>query len=304
MALTPDGTQLYVLNSGSNNISVVSTATGSVASTIAVGQAPHGRSIFMGPSPSVLAASVLPGGRSVEEGKPATIFASILNTSDAPVENCQIDFPLNTIFTVSLDYQTTNPMTNAINGKLNTPASIPPHGLQTYILAFSATSGISLLDQPLNFFCDGIQPAPVVVGVNTVDLTVSTTPVPDIVALAATVTNDGTVHVPNGSSAAFGVATVNLGSSEILSVEADTGTASLPVSISLCQSNPATGACLAPPTGGGLSFSPASNSTATFSIFVKANDVVPFAPGTSRVFVNFSDATGPHGSTSVAVTTD
>ena len=75
----------------------------------------------------------------------------------------------------------------------------------------------------------------------------SATPGADVVALSATASNDGTVHVPVGKEGAFGVASVNLGAAAQLTVTADTGAAQLPVTLSLCQTNSATGQCLAPP---------------------------------------------------------
>jgi hypothetical protein len=46
-----------------------------------------------------------------------------------------------------------------------------------------------------------------------------------------------------------------------------------------------------------------TNATPTFSIFAAAGGAIPFSPGESRVFVQFNDEGGVHGSTSVAVTT-
>ena len=42
----------------------------------------------------------------------------------------------------------------------------------------------------------------------------------------------------------FAVATVNVGASGSITASADTGSATLPVNISLCQTNPATGQCI------------------------------------------------------------
>jgi hypothetical protein len=49
----------------------------------------------------------------------------------------------------------------------------------------------------------------------------------------------------------------------------------------------------------------AAGATPTFAIFATASSAIPFAPGSSRVFVRFKDSSGTsHGSTSVAVETD
>ncbi|MGB8843076.1 MAG: hypothetical protein WCC64_18630, partial [Aliidongia sp.] len=88
-----------------------------------------------------------------------------------------------------------------------------------------------------------------------------------------------------------------------LTVTADTGAASLPVSILLCPTDPTTGQCQAP-MAPSLPVTIAAGATPTFSVFVTAAAPIAFAPGTSRIFVRFRDGAGQsHGSTSVAVQT-
>ena len=59
-------------------------------------------------------------------------------------------------------------------------------------------------DVQLNFDCTNTDLAPVNVGLNTLLLSASTSPVPDIVALAATLTNDGIVNIPGaGGTGSF-----------------------------------------------------------------------------------------------------
>jgi len=50
VAVTPDGTKVYVANRGSNNVSVIDTATNTVTATIDVGQSPCG--VVIGPLPA------------------------------------------------------------------------------------------------------------------------------------------------------------------------------------------------------------------------------------------------------------
>ena len=47
----------------------------------------------------------------------------------------------------------------------------------------------------------------------------------------------------------FTVATLNVGASGSITASADTGAASLPVGLALCQTDPATRACRAAPAG-------------------------------------------------------
>jgi hypothetical protein len=140
--------------------------------------------------------------------------------------------------------------------------------------------------------------------VNTLLLSSSSTPVPDIVALATTPTGDGIVDLPGSLGAnAFAVASVNVGSQDTITASADTGTASLAVTLSICESNPATGECLSAPAASVTTLINAG-ATPTFSIFVTGTGTVPFDPASNRIFVRFRDAGGvTRGSTSVAVQT-
>jgi hypothetical protein len=156
----------------------------------------------------------------------------------------------------------------------------------------------------LFFLCSNRAAALVAPGLNTLLFSASATPVPDIVALAATLTNDGIVNVlgANGTGA-FAVATVNVGAGGTITASADTGSAVLPVSINLCETNPATGQCISS-IGPSVTTQINANATPTFGIFVQGNGDVPFDPAGNRIFVRFKDGGGvTRGSTSVAVRT-
>ena len=104
-------------------------------------------------------------------------------------------------------------------GTQNTPVPIAGNGgSQSFLLSFS-----SYLSQPfaetglqLSFGCSqGPNPttisyAAIVPGVDTVDLSMSATPVPDIIALAATPTGNGVVEIPSGGSAANAAPTFSI----------------------------------------------------------------------------------------------
>jgi hypothetical protein len=155
----------------------------------------------------------------------------------------------------------------------------------------------------LSFDCTNTNPAPINTGLNTLLLSVSTTPVPDIIALAITSTNDGIIDVPGAAgTGAFAVATVNVGASGNITATADTGGAALPVNLFICQTNPGTGACLASPSGG-VTTTINANATPTFAVFVQGNGTVPFDPAVNRIFVRFSSGGVTRGSSSVAVRT-
>jgi galactose oxidase-like protein len=257
-------------------------------------------------NPSPLLAAVLPSSRSVQVGMPATAFATIINTGTSTATGCQI-VP-GTTLPASFAFQTTDPATNAVTGTVNAPVDIPANnGAQTFVFAFTPTAAIPATDVPLNFFCANAMAAPVVAGLNTLLLSASTTPVLDIVAISATLKNDGIVNIPGTTgTGVFAVATVNLGTGGTITVSADTGVVALPVSIALCQTTPSTGQCVNPtvPSTTPVVTTINANETPTFGFFITGTSTVPFAPATNRIFVRFKDAGAvPRGSTSVAVQT-
>ena len=98
------------------------------------------------------------------------------------------------------------------------------------------------------------------------------------------------------------MATVNVGVQGLISATADTGATSLPLTVSLCETNPATGQCISA-IGGSVTTTINANATLTFGIFVQGNGNVPFDPAANRVFVRFNSGAVTRGSTSVAVRT-
>ena len=306
ISFSADGSKAFVIAAGINFVQVIDAASKQVVDTIAVDNNLEsiGNFIATRPPGSPIAAAVLPGGRSVEIGTPATVFATIINGGSTTLDACGISIPGSNNF--AFGYQTTDPATNALIGSPNTPVTIDAGDYQTYVLTFQSSSALQLPALPLQFGCDDVTPAAVTPGVNTVDLLFSPVPVADIIALAATLSGNGIVTVPYSQDApsAFAVASINAGSGASLTLSTDTGDATLPITVSLCETNPSNGACLAPPSST-LAVAIAPNATPTFSFFVSANGDVPYSPGTSRIFVRFTDAGGTsHGSTSVAVTTD
>lgn len=302
--LSKDGNEAYVLNTTDNTVSVVSLATNSVSQTI--GGLGTVKSLSIGAAPTSIVGAVLPGSRSVQQGDTATVFATMINAGQEFASDCRINLPTEQGAPLSITATTTDPTTNAIIGNPNEPVSLFPGTPQTFVLSFQASAVATLTEQPLQFFCNGIAPATYVPGVNSVDLTFSALPTADVIALAATVSNDGIVRIPlsaNGAGA-FAVASANVGAAGSLTVTADFGDAQLPVGVILCQTDPTTAVCLSPPAAS-VPLSIASNATPTFSIFATASAAVAPSPAGSRIYVRFLDAQGvSHGTTSVAVETD
>ena len=252
----------------------------------------------------VLGSAVLPTSRAVEIGQTATSFATIQNVGDETGSGCSIA-PA-TSLSADFFFQTTDPATNALTGTRNQPVDIPAGSFQTFVVGFTPTTEIAPTDVQLDFQCENGGAAAVLSGINTFLLSGSANPGPDVIALAATAMNDGFVVLANDTgTGAFAVATSNVGAGGDISVTADTGdNALLPVTISVCQTDPATGACINPtaPTTDPVSTNAAGGATLTFAVFVSELANVAENAATNRVFVRFEDTTGAtRGSTSVAV---
>jgi hypothetical protein len=245
---------------------------------------------------------VLPESRSVEVGSsPATAFATMINTGPSPASTCAI--APQTVIPAGFLFQTTDPNTNALTGTANTPVDIAAGASQSFVVALTPTAPFPPNDIDFSFACANAGPVAVLTGVNTLNLSASTTPVPDIIALAAS--NDaGYVDLPGTTgTGVFAVATTNLGIAASITASANTGTANLPVRVSLCQTNPTTGACLAT-LASAVTTTIATNATPTFGIFVTGSGTVADSPGANRVFVQFTDSSGVlRGETSVAMRT-
>jgi hypothetical protein len=252
---------------------------------------------------AALAASVLPTSRSTQVGSTATAFATIINTGPGTATGCFIG-PVTSVDATFL-YQTTDPATNALTGTPNTPADIAEGAAQTFLFAFTSTAPFALTDVVLNFDCANTDPATSISGVNTLQLSASSTPVPDIIALA---TGTGILDLPasgNGNGA-FAVATVNVGTTGSITAQAIASPPSLPLILNVCQTDSNSGACINPTTpAGSATVTIGPGETPTFAVFATATDTIPLDPANSRIFVEFRDAGNIlRGSTSTAVSSD
>lgn len=305
VAVSTDGNTVFVVNKTTEQISVISAVTNSISGSIGVPGTPGSFGQFLGPAgppASVLAAAILPTSRSVLVGSPATFAATVLNSSAATVNNCQFALPSSFPTGLSLLYQTLSPGGQLI-GQPNQPVSIAANSGQGFLLAFQSTAPVTSVAQPLIISCSATSVAPDVFGLDVPVLTFSTTPVPDVIVLAATTSNNGIVSTPVGTAAAFAAATANIGAAGLLTASVDTEGIQLPVNLTLCQSNPTTGACLGSPSTS-VAVTIAAGAMPTFSVFVLPTGAIPFAPASSRVFLRFLDTNGvSHGSASVAVRT-
>jgi hypothetical protein len=250
--------------------------------------------------PLNLMAAVLPGSRSVTIGSTATAFVSILNPSATTARGVTISLatPLPGTFT----FQTADPATNAVTGTPNAPVNIPPGGSQSFVISYTPTAAVSPVHAEFNFAGTNVLPATTIPGVNTFLLSSAASATADVVALASTSGNTGVVALSGSPpSGAFAVAVSNVGATSSVTASVDTGATTLPVSLSICQTNPSTGTCTSA-AASSVTSTVAGGATATYAVFVAANGPIAFDPAANRIFVRFRDAGNvTRGATSVAV---
>lgn len=303
MAFAPDGTLLGALLIGTVPVRTaqlvrISPQNGNV---VPLGQSVDRLDALAFDVGPALAAAVLPASRAVPVGATATAFATIIATGTTTATGCGIAPAIG--LPGPFVYQTTDPATNQLTGTPNTPVDIPGGGSQTFVIGFTPTAPLGSTDVPLSFDCSDTAPAPIISGVNTLLLTATAGPTPDLVALGVTPTGDGIVNIPGPTgTGVLAVATSNVGAGALIVASADTGDVALPVSIRLCQTDPGTGQCLAPPAPS-VTTQIDAGATPTFAVFIEGSGVVPFSPGANRVIVRFTSGGTTVGATTAALRT-
>ena len=256
------------------------------------------------PAPSTIAASVLPAARSFSTNAPVTVFATIINADASnTAQSCSIALPAG--YPASLLYQTTDAATNALTGTPDTPADLAPGAAQSFLVSITPDAAMPAQnDLYLVFDCANTAPAPHYLGTNTLHLAASAqTGSPDLIAIAATTSHDGIVHLPAPpGSHFFTAAAINIGAAGTLTASIDDDGAGLPLAITLCRTD-AQGVCLAPPAAN-VPLDLAHDETTFIAVFLSATGAVPFDPALHRLSLRFTDSAGVlRGGTSVAVRT-
>ena len=247
-----------------------------------------------------IVSATLPVSRSVQVGNQATAFASIINThpSDGAL-NCTL-LPFTDI-PADFAFQPTDEMGMLI-GEQNQGADIASlNGVQGYVFAYIPTEAFAPTDVEITYDCANTDPAENTVGLNTFLLSASDTPVPDIIGIT-TVTD---LVAAQNTTSLFAVGSTNVGITEDITVNIDTGSTSLPLNLLVCQTNPSTGACLpGSPPSATTTFTYTASSNASFAIFVEPTAAISNDPANNRIFIRFTDGGGTvRGATSTAVRT-
>jgi hypothetical protein len=248
-------------------------------------------------TPAPLASAIEPSSRSVMVGETATAFATLVNGGPGAATECGI--ALASPIPATFSYQTTNAATNTVTGAPNAPVDLPARASQSFVVAITPTAPFPPTQVQFTFACVNAPSPPTVVGVNTLLLSASTSPVPDVIA---------TAFVPEGVLAldfssrtgAFSVGTINIGAPSAMTVSADTGSAALPVTITLCVTS-SSGACMSAP-GPSVTASMDNGVGIGLAVFVSASAPIRANDAVNRIFVRFIDALGvTRGLTSVAI---
>lgn len=255
----------------------------------------------------VIVAAVLPSSRAVQVGNPATAFATIINAGATEATSCGLALA-GSAPAGSFTYQITDAL-NQPTGTADTAVNIPANGAQSYLFSFTPSAVFEPGgDLPVEFTCTNRDSAVVTSGVNTLWFSASATPVPDIIAIAETGASVGLNSLPGvvdildrQRRGPFAVATANVGASGTITVSA-APTSDIPVTVRICQTNPATGACLAPPALE-VTLDINAGATPSFGVFATGDTPVAFDPANNRIRVLFSEGGAVRGSTTVAIRT-
>ena len=249
--------------------------------------------------------AILPYSRTVASGSVATAFVSVINPASTGTPALGCGLRVHGANPAQFAFQRTDPATNAVIGNAGDLADIPVGGVQSFVMSFSQAGATNFSDLQIDTSCRNRGSAPVIAGVNTFRFASTAIPLADIVALAATIGNNGIVSLPPGGGAgAFSVATANLGSVSSVVVTAEAG-ANAPAfqTLEICRTNAISGQCETPRAASLTQlFQPGQ--TLTFAAFIRSNAPVANDPANNRVFVHFRTPGGQSvGATSVAVRT-
>lgn len=267
-----------------------------------------------------LVSSVLPTTRTVQNGSTATAFMTVINPASSGSNATNCGLRLGGATPAQFSFQTTDPSTNQPTGAVNDATNTIGAG-NALTFVFSVTSAATFDDNTgltnpsandernlfVEAYCDNRRSAEYTLGLNTLTFVSSPTPIPDVIALAATIGNSGRVQVPLSGNqvGVFSVAVSNIGASGSITATPDLGGRTIAGvnTLEICRTDPGTGACTTP-RAASQTLTLNQNDTATFGIFVRGNgQQILFNPSVDRVFVRFNEGANPRGATSVAVQT-
>lgn len=264
---------------------------------------------------TTLQTAILPTSRAGVLGGVLTAFATAINAGTRPAIGCVVRSEQGSRANVT--FQETDPATNTPVGLPNQPVTIPPAGFKTFVFSLVSQApemGDTEFNGPVFIQCANGSAVGSNLARNFALTSLATVMLADMISIGATPTGDGVVNVPPVTGGAFSVATVNIGvPAQITARPTYLRPFGEPAHFTafICETVPATGACLAPPAAS-VVFDAQPNVPHTFAVFVPPPAVTPsFDPGQRRIFVEFEQQSPPNflgsnpipllvGSTSVA----
>ena len=248
----------------------------------------------------------LPAGINVPEGTTSTFSTTVINTSAAAQTLTVAPTTLSSL-PVTLLACATDPATNACLGAPSSSFSvtIPPNQASATFTTFvTATAAIPY--NPVNnvvyLTFEDTQGTVQAVGFANVN---TETNVEAFQVLEATASGNDVLTIPFSTqgTGAFAVEAANFGPA-IDGAVVGTTSGNLPVSVTICQTIPSTGQCLAAPNST-VTLSIPTGTSAVFSVFVTATAAIASDPTSNRIYVQITNPSGTGGGlTSVAVVTN
>jgi hypothetical protein len=249
-------------------------------------------------------AAVLPYARSAVTGTVTTALATILNAGPSTATQCGLAMPPG--FPGTFSYQTTD-ANNNLSGTANTPVDIPAGGGRMFMFAITPVVDLVEAELAVVFACSNTPVTVTVPGVNTFLVSASAAPTPDLAAVSVTPSHDGIVDIPGNTGTGFFVAAaINVGTAGIITATADDNGKALPLSLTICETNPSTGACINPPAPTvSTTAAVPHDGTVYYTIFVKGSGNIAYDPANKRLFLRLRSAGDgiTRGATNVAVRT-
>lgn len=263
-----------------------------------------------------IVASVVPVARTVQvgngpNGQPRFITAgvSVTNAGSANAVGCTISKPSDGL-PYTLIYARRLPPNFDTLGPTNEAFDLAPGDANAkHFLIVVTPSAVMSANIPIVYDCANTDPAPVTIGVNTLQLTATASPTPDMIVGVGTPNDGGILTVPNGGGRVIAMAAINNGQPGTLTARLSTtpfggSTVNLPLTLGLCETNPSTGQCLNPASTLPISFTALSNVANTFTAFITHNGApIPLNPGVNRVYLQVLSGSTPMGAASIAVQT-
>ncbi len=259
---------------------------------------------------TTLFSSVLPSARSgFVGGGDITVFASVNNAGAIAAQNCVVRIPAGS--PASLSYQETD-ATNVPVGAANAPFNLAVGQSRSFILSLTPNTVSPGADIFPDFVCDHAN-VDAIPGVNTIFLEIEEKEGADILSMGATPSGDGIMNVPSGGTGFMTISATNIGAGDnpgsadtAVTVSVDTGNASLPLFLLLCQTN-ALSTCITPLGSGDIN-TVIGDTPSYFAVFAadQSGGVgIPLDPANARIYLRFRNAKGTVSSvTSAAVTVD